>query len=167
MAIVLAFIENHKNPAIDGLCEEYEKKTKGIFSFKRKKLAGAKGSNPKKQQEEETKKITGLKKTGDILILCDERGKSFDSVELSKYFEKHLMQTSGDIILAIGGAYGFTQEALHKNHRIQKQMGIRRNHACHVFIAMHGSRRVLFCYCATGVGCVYLVINRLCGNHSI
>lgn len=116
MAIVLAFIENHKNPAIDGLCEEYEKKTKGIFSFKRKKLAGAKGSNPKKQQEEETKKITGLKKTGDILILCDERGKSFDSVELSKYFEKYLMQTSGDIILAIGGAYGFTQEALHKNY---------------------------------------------------
>lgn len=116
MAIVLAFIENHKNPAIDGLCEEYEKKTKGIFSFKRKKLSGAKGSNPKKQQEEETKKITDLRKTGDILILCDERGKSFDSVGLTKYFEKQLMQTSGDIILAIGGAYGFTQEALHQNH---------------------------------------------------
>jgi 23S rRNA (pseudouridine1915-N3)-methyltransferase len=45
----------------------------------------------------------------DIVILLDENGKSFSSVELADYLLKKI--TIGrDIVLVIGGAYGFSQE---------------------------------------------------------
>jgi 23S rRNA (pseudouridine1915-N3)-methyltransferase len=115
LGITLAFIENHKNPLIDGLCDEYEKKTKGVFLFKRVKLSGAKKSSIKEQRYIETQKICDLKKSGDFLLLCDERGKSYDSVGLTKFFEKQIMHIPGNLIIGIGGAYGFTQEALQEH----------------------------------------------------
>lgn len=62
------------------------------------------------------------KKEGDVLLkrippgvflaLLDERGKEFNSVQFSNYINKHLVETRKDIIFAIGGPYGFSEEIL-------------------------------------------------------
>lgn len=47
----------------------------------------------------------------DFLILCDERGENFSSQGFSARLDKILTLGHSRIVLAIGGAYGFTQEA--------------------------------------------------------
>lgn len=47
-------------------------------------------------------------KPSDEVILLDERGKEFRSVEFAAYLGDKLARASGDICFVIGGAYGFS-----------------------------------------------------------
>ena len=52
-----------------------------------------------------------LIKRSDTLILLDERGESFTSVQWAAFLEKQMIVNPGrDITFAIGGAYGFSGE---------------------------------------------------------
>jgi 23S rRNA (pseudouridine1915-N3)-methyltransferase len=114
LGILVYCIENHKNPHIDLLCEDFQKKTKGIFSFQFIKISGAKSTRPEEQKLLETASIEKKIKPNDTLILCDERGKSYNSLELGKHLEHLLHYNRGNVIIALGGAYGFTPEAREK-----------------------------------------------------
>ena len=46
---------------------------------------------------------------GDDLILLDERGKQYSSVELAKVLQDKISYIGKDITFVIGGAYGFSQ----------------------------------------------------------
>ena len=49
----------------------------------------------------------------DDLILLDERGKEYSSVELAKVIQDKISYEGKDIVYVIGGAYGFS-EAVYK-----------------------------------------------------
>ena len=49
-------------------------------------------------------------KEGDYLILLDERGKQFSSVQFARYLDQLLMSSSKRIVFLIGGAYGFSED---------------------------------------------------------
>lgn len=49
-------------------------------------------------------------KPSDEVILLDERGKEFRSVEFAAYLGDKLARASGDICFVIGGAYGFSSQ---------------------------------------------------------
>ena len=51
-----------------------------------------------------------LKQVGpaDILVLLDERGTQYRSVEFARWMEKQLGQSARNLIFVIGGAYGFS-----------------------------------------------------------
>ena len=44
----------------------------------------------------------------DRLILLDERGKEYRSVDFASMLEAHISRGGGDIVFVIGGAYGFS-----------------------------------------------------------
>ena len=46
----------------------------------------------------------------DDLILLDERGKQYTSVELAKVLQDKISYIGKDIVFVIGGAYGFSEE---------------------------------------------------------
>ena len=46
---------------------------------------------------------------GDDLILMDERGKMYTSIEFAKVLQDKISYIGKDIIFVIGGAYGFSQ----------------------------------------------------------
>ena len=46
----------------------------------------------------------------DVLVLLDENGKTFSSVEFSKYIQNHMLAGRKRVLFVIGGAYGFSQE---------------------------------------------------------
>lgn len=46
----------------------------------------------------------------DDLILLDEHGKEYTSVELAKVIQEKISYTGKDMVFAIGGAYGFSPE---------------------------------------------------------
>lgn len=50
---------------------------------------------------------------GDDVILLDERGKEYSSVELAKIIQDKISYVGKDIVYVIGGAYGFS-EAVYK-----------------------------------------------------
>lgn len=71
--------------------------------------------NAKKLSFNEIKKQEGsliLGKIGssDTVILLDEKGKTFDSIEYSKFIQKKLNSGVKNIVFVIGGAYGFSDE---------------------------------------------------------
>lgn len=113
--ILIAAIENHKNPEIDALCNDYVKRCSPMHAVKLELLPAARTPDPEAQKAKESDTLLKLIKPGDTLILCDERGKSFTSRGFSTFVEKTLAQSRGKIIFAIGGAYGFT-ETLRSQH---------------------------------------------------
>lgn len=55
-------------------------------------------------------KIIQAVSSRDLLILLDEKGLEFTSVEGSKWLEKRVHHCSGKLIFVVGSAYGFTEE---------------------------------------------------------
>ena len=58
---------------------------------------------------QEGKLILKSVKDSDLLILLDERGREFRSVEFADFLQKKFSQ-GRDIVFVIGGAYGFSPE---------------------------------------------------------
>ncbi len=114
MAIVLAAIENHRNREIEALCQVYLQRLSGKYKCELVLLPAAKVQDPKVQQEKETASLEKVIKPGDKLYLLDERGKRSDSLQFSQQLEGDLNSVRGRVIFAIGGAYGFTEEARRK-----------------------------------------------------
>jgi len=66
-----------------------------------------KKSNPVLQKELEEKEILAKVNSTDFLILLDEKGQEFNSVDFSKYMQKRL-NSGNDIVFVIGGPFGFS-----------------------------------------------------------
>lgn len=49
-------------------------------------------------------------KVSDELILLDERGTQYRSVEFASFLQQKMSNSSRDIVFVIGGAYGFSEE---------------------------------------------------------
>jgi 23S rRNA (pseudouridine1915-N3)-methyltransferase len=58
----------------------------------------------------EGKNILSIIDKSDYVILLDEHGKEYTSMEFSKYVEKRMSSISNDIMFIVGGPYGFSQE---------------------------------------------------------
>lgn len=88
------------SPEYNSLIEEYQKRTKKPFEF-----------SFEFYEEEKLAKI--LEKwdfsSRDFIILADERGKNLSSPEFSRLLEKQF-NSSKDIIIIIGGAFGVSEE---------------------------------------------------------
>jgi 23S rRNA (pseudouridine1915-N3)-methyltransferase len=91
--------------------EIYEKRLKHFIPFEIYTFADIK--NAKSLSEEQLKTKEGeqqLKKIeqGDYLVLLDERGKQYSSLQFSEYLENQFQLSHKKIIFLIGGAYGFS-----------------------------------------------------------
>ncbi|MBE6240813.1 MAG: 23S rRNA (pseudouridine(1915)-N(3))-methyltransferase RlmH [Bacteroidales bacterium] len=53
--------------------------------------------------------LKNIRPTDDV-ILMDERGKQYSSVELAKVLQDKISYNGKDIVFVIGGAYGFSEE---------------------------------------------------------
>ena len=60
--------------------------------------------------EKEGKLLLAKTEPGDLIFLLDERGRSYRSMEFSKFLQKQLNRGSKNLVFLIGGAYGFSQE---------------------------------------------------------
>jgi len=119
MALLVACIENHKDPEIERLCAKYIQRIEKLHPMKLELIPAARVKDAQQQKEKETASILKLLKPGDELILCDERGQAFNSMAFAKFLDKEFSISRGRLILAIGGAYGFTDEALQRYRKIK------------------------------------------------
>ncbi len=54
--------------------------------------------------------------TSDDVILLDEHGKDYRSIEFAKYLEEKISSSGKDIVFVIGGAYGFSNTVYERSN---------------------------------------------------
>lgn len=113
MTIKLIAIGKTDHKAIISLIEEYSKRLNFYLRFEFEMIPDLKNSKSLSevlQKEKEGELILKNIATSDELILLDERGKSYSSMELSDYLQKKMNSGLKQLIFVIGGPYGFSDE---------------------------------------------------------
>lgn len=92
--------------------KEYAKRVKRYTPFEVLELPDVK--NAKKRTEEEIKSIEAESilrkiKSSDYVVLLDEKGKEYTSVEFSIFIQKKFNSGSQGLVFIIGGPYGFAE----------------------------------------------------------
>jgi len=106
---------DHKN--LQQLIGEYENRLKHYIRFELEVIPDIKNSknlSEKQQKEKEGELI--LKKTNptDVVVLLDENGKQYSSVDFSNYLQKKMNSGIKQLVFVIGGPYGFSEEVYKK-----------------------------------------------------
>jgi 23S rRNA (pseudouridine1915-N3)-methyltransferase len=69
-----------------------------------------KGAEAEEMRRRECERLEKQVPAGAVLILLDERGEQMDSPALARFMGKQRDSGVGDMVFAIGGAYGFSEE---------------------------------------------------------
>lgn len=91
----------------------YMKRLKHYINFEMLVLPDIKNVKNLSQEQQKTKEgELILKQTSalDFVILLDERGKEFRSLDFSKFIEQKLVSSVNHLIFVIGGPYGFSPD---------------------------------------------------------
>ncbi|MEN9369409.1 MAG: rRNA ((1915)-N(3))-methyltransferase RlmH [Bacteroidota bacterium] len=98
------------------LIEGIEKYTKRLIHYCKfqiveiPELKNTKSLSEEQQKEKEAELIAQKITATDHVILLDEQGKQFTSVEFSKEINKWMNQSVSSVVFVIGGPYGFDQK---------------------------------------------------------
>ncbi|MDG1146851.1 MAG: 23S rRNA (pseudouridine(1915)-N(3))-methyltransferase RlmH [Crocinitomicaceae bacterium] len=77
-------------------------------------LKNAKKLSQSQIKQQEGRLILNQIKPGETMVLLDEHGKHYSSVEFSKYLQKKFNSGGKGLAFIIGGAYGFSDEVYAK-----------------------------------------------------
>ncbi len=91
--------------------EEYEKRLKRYISFEMRVLPdvkNVKNRGESLQKEREGELILEQLQPGDVVVLLDERGQQYSSVEFSTYLSQKMLGGIKRLVFVIGGPYGFS-----------------------------------------------------------
>jgi 23S rRNA (pseudouridine1915-N3)-methyltransferase len=69
------------------------------------------------QKEKEGEFLQKQFKTGDFIVLLDEGGKQFTSINFSEWINKQQIAGRKRIVFVVGGPYGFSDEIYHLAHQ--------------------------------------------------
>ncbi len=111
MQITLIAIGKTDNVDLEQLISIYEKRLQHYIKFQFQiipDLKNSKNLSEAQQKEKEGELILGQLQPSDALILLDERGKQYASVEFSQFLQKKMNSGIKNLVLAIGGPYGFS-----------------------------------------------------------
>ncbi len=74
------------------------------------------GKLPLSKLKDEEGKLILQQVRNDYMVLLDEGGRTFSSVEFSEYLQKKMNTLAGTITFVIGGPYGFSDEVYQSAH---------------------------------------------------
>lgn len=116
MKIKLLAIGKTDDKRLLQLVEDYQKRLQHYIKFELEiipDLKKAKNLSESQQKEREGALIIKKLQPVDQLILLDEKGHEFRSVEFSRFLQKKLNSGIKQLVFVIGGPYGFS-EAVYK-----------------------------------------------------
>jgi 23S rRNA (pseudouridine1915-N3)-methyltransferase len=97
--------------AIQELVAEYEKRLGFYIKFQLEIIPDLKNSKNLSeilQKEKEGELILSKLQSPDVVILLDEKGKQFTSLELADFIQKKMNSGIKTLVFVIGGPYGFS-----------------------------------------------------------
>ena len=119
MIIKLLAIGKTDSEELQALINDYSKRLGFYVKFELEiipDLKRAKNLNEEQQKQKEGELILSKLKSTDVLILLDENGKQFGSVEFSNYLQKHMNSGIKQLVFVIGGPYGFSEDVHKKSN---------------------------------------------------
>lgn len=118
MKIKLLTIGKTDNAALAQLIKTYEVRLKHYIQFSIEiipDLKNTKNFSEEIQKEKEGDLILSKISTTDRMVLLDENGTSFDSIEFSKFLQKQMNSGIKQLVFVIGGPYGFSEKIYKKS----------------------------------------------------
>jgi len=119
MQITLIAIGKTDNPDLERLIAIYEKRLQHYIKFQLQVIPDIKNSknlSEAQQKEKEGEQILGQIQNSDVLILLDEKGKQYTSVEFSQFLQKKMNSGIKNLMLVIGGPYGFSDAVYQRSN---------------------------------------------------
>ena len=111
MRIKLLVVGKTTDSRIVSLIEDYQNRLRHYVPFSLEvlpELRNAKSLSEEQQKTVEGEMILKTVSAAEEMILLDEHGKEFRSVEFSEYLQKK-MSAGRDIVFVVGGPYGFSE----------------------------------------------------------
>lgn len=111
MKTVLLVVGRTVEPHYIAAISDYVERVKHYLSFEMEvipELKNTKNLSADQQKEKEGELILKSLQKGDIVVLLDEFGKEFRSVEFARWMEKKLNTVNKRLVFIIGGPYGFS-----------------------------------------------------------
>ena len=109
---LLAVGKTHK-PELSKWIDDYTKRIGRYMPFEWVVVKDAKKTNktnPEFVKNQEGILILNAINTSDTLILLDEKGKAYSSVDFAKFIAQKSLQSTKSLVFCIGGAYGFSKD---------------------------------------------------------
>ena len=116
MKIKLLAIGKTDDKNLNQLIDNYQNRLKHYIKFEFEiipDIKNVKNLSELQQKEKEGELILSKLQNTDELILLDDKGKHFTSIEFSKYLQKKMNAGIKQLVFVIGGPYGFS-EAIYK-----------------------------------------------------
>ena len=119
MNIRLLAIGKTDSKHLQALIEEYSNRLTFYIRFDLEvipDIKNAKNLSEEQQKEKEGELILSKLSATDQLILLDENGKMFSSVDFSNELQKKMNAGIKTLVFVIGGPYGFSESVYQKSH---------------------------------------------------
>lgn len=118
MQIKLIAIGKTDDKQLLQLIEQYQKRLKHYIKFEIDiipDIKNVKNLSEKQQKEKEGELILKKISSTDVMVLLDENGKQFSSVEYANYLQKKMNSGIKQLVFVIGGPYGFSEKVYQKS----------------------------------------------------
>lgn len=113
MKILLLTIGKTDSKELISLIDKYIHRVNFYTSFSMEQipnLKNRKSLSEVQQKQAEGQEIIKRLSTGDFVVLLDEKGKAYSSVEFSEFLQKKMNSGLKNLVFVIGGPYGFSDE---------------------------------------------------------
>lgn len=110
MKIKLLVVGKTDSKPLHQLISHYENRLKHYVNLEWVSIAYSKNVqnlSESQQKEKESEAILKKLSSTDVLVLLDERGKTYTSVGFSEFLQKKMNSGIKQLVFAIGGPYGF------------------------------------------------------------
>ena len=117
MKVALVLVGKTVNKHFVELIDEYAGRVKHYIGFDIitiPELKNTKSLSVDQQKQQEGDLILKQLQAGDHVVLLDEHGKEFRSVEFSAYMEQKMQTVNKRLVFVIGGPYGFSPDVYGK-----------------------------------------------------
>lgn len=109
LLVVGRTVEKHYITAIN----DYVSRIKHFITFDMEvipELKNTKNLSVEQQKEKESELILKSLQAGDVVVLLDEHGKEFRSIEFADWVERKMNTVNKRLVFVIGGPYGFARK---------------------------------------------------------
>tara|TARA_B110000091_G_scaffold55214_1_gene60562 strand:+ start:151 stop:624 length:474 start_codon:yes stop_codon:yes gene_type:complete len=118
MKIKLLAIGKTDQKNLIALIDEYQNRLRHYIKFEMEiipDIKNVKNLSEIQQKEKEGKLILSKLQNTDQLVLLDDKGNDFTSIQFSQYLQKKMNSGIKQLVLVIGGPYGFSEEVYKKS----------------------------------------------------
>lgn len=113
MKILFLVVGRTVDKRLTSLIDEYAERVKHYIPFDMEavpELKNTKSLTAEQQKEREGELLRKQLREGDYVVLLDEGGREFRSMEFAAYLEKKQSQVARRLVFIVGGPYGFSPD---------------------------------------------------------